>query len=135
MELLSHVKEHGTTLDAWSWHTYDVRAAAPFASSCAAQRSGCTANITKPCVPQNGGCEPGTNVSLWGTAWVVPGCLGAREGKWTPFADSTKTWFCSQETSGAYRWSLPPGTDLTAATAGEGWNASAVNSSSGQACH
>ena len=94
-----------------------------------------TPNITKPCVPQNGGCEPGTNVSLWGTAWVVPGCLGAREGKWTPFADSTKTWFCSQETSGAYRWSLPPGTDLTAVTAGEGWNASAVNSSSGQACH
>ena len=34
VELLSHVKEHGTTLDAWSWHTYDVSAAAPFASSC-----------------------------------------------------------------------------------------------------
>ena len=84
-----------------------------------------TPNITKA----------GTNLSEWGTAWVVPGCKGAREGEWPAFSDSSKRWFCSQETSGAYRWSLPPGTDLTAVTAGGGWNASAVNASSGQACH
>ena len=94
-----------------------------------------TPNITKPCVPvASGGCQTGTNVSIWGTAWVVPGCLGAREGKW-PSLGAGKTWFCSQYTSGAYRWALPPGTDLTAVTAGGGWNASAENGTTGQPCH
>ena len=53
-------------------------------------------NVTKPCVAKpDGTCQDGTNVSIWSPEWIVPGCLGAREGEW-PSLGPGKTWFCSQ---------------------------------------
>jgi hypothetical protein len=53
--------------------------------------------------------------------WTVPGCKGAHEGEW-PLGSMGPdgVWLCSYASSGSYRWSLPPNSDLHNITIGNG---------------
>ena len=63
------------------------------------------------------------NGSVWlpSKLWTVPGCKGAHEGEW-PLGSMGPdgVWLCSYASSGSYRWSLPPNSDLHNITIGNG---------------